>query len=70
MARICTVFADKGHDAAHHRDFCRRFGAKPHIHKRGRPRGSGFGQRLGLVIQSLIQAAGISLVAGRLARRF
>jgi transposase len=93
MARIRTVFADKGYDAAHHRDLCRQFGATPHIHKRGRPRGSGLGQRrwpversnawvlenrrlalrydrLGFVVQSLLQAACIFLVAGRLAREF
>ena len=29
MARIRTVFADKGYDAEHHRDLCRRFGAEP-----------------------------------------
>ena len=91
MARIRTVFADKGYDAEHHRDLCRQFGAEPHIHKRGRPRGSGLGKRrwpversnawvlenrrlalryarLGFVIQSLLQAACIFLVAGRLAR--
>ena len=45
MARIRTVFADKGYDAEHHRDLCRRFGAEPRIHKRGRPRGSGLGKR-------------------------
>src|ERR1700739_2994391 len=45
MARIRTVFADKGYDAEHHRNLCRRFGAEPHIPKRGPPRGSGLGQR-------------------------
>jgi transposase len=45
MVRIRTVFADKGYDAEHHRDLCRRFGAKPYIHRRGRPRGSGLGKR-------------------------
>ncbi len=29
MARIQTVFADKGYDAEHHRDLCRQFGAEP-----------------------------------------
>ncbi len=29
MARIRTVFADKGYDAGRHRDLCRAFGAKP-----------------------------------------
>jgi transposase len=38
MARIETVFADKGYDAEHHRDLCRRFGVEPRIHKRGQPR--------------------------------
>jgi transposase len=45
MARIRTVFADKGYDAEHHRDLCRAFGAEPYIHKRGQPRGSGLGKR-------------------------
>ncbi len=45
MARIRTVFADRGYDAEPHRDLCRRFGAEPHIHKRGQPRGSGLGRR-------------------------
>ena len=93
MARIRTVFADKGYDAEHHRALCRKFGAEPHIHKRGRPHGSGLGKRrwpversnawvlenrrlalrydrLGFVVQSLLQAACIFLVAGRLAREF
>jgi IS5 family transposase len=33
MARIRTVFADKGYDAEPHRDLCRRFGVKPQIVK-------------------------------------
>ena len=93
MARIRTVFADKGYDAEHHRDLCRAFGAEPDIHKRGQPRGSGLGQRrwpversnawvlenrrlalrydrLGFIIQSLLQSACIFLVAGRLASQF
>jgi transposase len=91
VARIRTVFADKGYDAQHHRDLCRSFGVEPHIHKRGRPHGSGLGQRrwpversnawilenkrlalrydrLGFIVQSLLQAACIFLVAGWLAR--
>jgi transposase len=91
MARIRTVFADKGYDAEPHRDLCRSFGAEPCIHKRGRPHGSGLGQRrwpversnawvlenkrlalrydrLGFIVQSLLQTACILLVAGRLAR--
>jgi transposase len=93
MARIRTVFADKGYDAERNRDLCRQFSANPQIHRRGRPRGSGLGKRrwpversnawllenrrlalrydrLGFVIQSLLQAACIFLVAGRLARTF
>src|SRR6201996_6859648 len=93
MARIRTVFADKGYAAEHHRALGRRFGAEPQIHKRGQPRGSGLGKRrwpverskawvlenrrlalrydrLGFVIQSLLRAACIFLVAGRLARGF
>ena len=93
MARIRTVFAAKGYDTERHRDLCRRFGAKPRIHKRGQPRGSGLSAlrwpversnawvlenrrlalryyRLGFVIQSLLQAACIFLIAGRLARQF
>jgi transposase len=45
VARIATVFADKGYDAEPHRELCRAFGAEPHVHKRGRPRGSGLGKR-------------------------
>src|SRR5215208_1234180 len=93
MARIRTVFADKGYDAEPHRDLCRHFGVKPQIHTRGQPPGSGLGQRrwpversnawvlenkrlalrydrLGFIIQSLLQSACIFLVAGRLARQF
>jgi transposase len=93
MARLRTVFADKGYDAERHRDLCRAFGAQPAIHKRGQPRGSGLGKhrwpversnawvlenkrlalrydRLGFIIQSLLQAACIFLVAGRLASQF
>ena len=33
--RIRAVFADKGYDARQHRDLGRRFGAEPHVHKRG-----------------------------------
>ena len=93
MARIATVFADKGYDAETHRVLCRRFGAEPHIHKRRRPHGSGLGKRrwpversnawvlenkrlalrydrLGIIVQSLLQAACLFLVAGKLAREF
>jgi len=93
LARIRTVFADKGYDAERHRDLCRRCGVEPRIHKRGQPHGSGLGQRrwpverslawvlenrrlalrydrLGFIIQSLLQSACIFLVAGRLAREF
>src|ERR671939_468948 len=93
MARIRTVFADKGYDAEHHRDLCRSFGVTPQIHTRGQPPGSGLGQRrwpversnawvlenkrlalrydrLGFIIQSLLQSACIFLVAGRLASQF
>jgi transposase len=93
VARIRTVFADKGYDAERHRELCRKFGAAPDIHKRGQPHGSGLGKRrwpversnawvlenkrlalrydrLGLVIQSLLQAACVFLVAGKLAREF
>jgi transposase len=91
MARIRTVFADKGYDAEANRELCRAFGAEPCLHKRGRPHGSGLGKRrwpversnawvlenrrlalrydrLGFIIQSLLQAACTFLVAGRLAR--
>jgi transposase len=91
LARIRTVLADKGYDAERHRGLCREFGVEPHIHKRGRPSGSGLGgrrwpversnawilenrrlalryDRLGFITRSLLQAACIFLVAGRLAR--
>jgi transposase len=45
MARIRTVFADKGYDAEPHRELCRFFGVTPQIHTRGQPPGSGLGQR-------------------------
>ena len=93
MARIATVFADKGYDAEANRILCRRFHAEPHIHKRRRPHGSGLGQRrwpvercnawvlenkrlalrydrLGFIVQSLLETSCIFLVAGRLAREF
>ena len=93
VARIGTVFADKGYDAEPHRELCRAFGAEPRLHKRGRPRGSGLGKRrwpversnawllenkrlalrydrLGFVVQSLLQAACLFLVAGRLVKEF
>src|SRR5215207_4035621 len=93
MARIRTVFADKGYDAEHHRELCRVFGVQPQIYQRGQPTGSGLGQRrwpversnawvlenkrlalrydrLGFIIQSLLQSACILLVAKRLARQF
>ena len=93
MARIRTVFADKGYDAEHHRELCRFFGVTPRIYQRGQPPGSGLGQRrwpversnawvlenkrlalrydrLGFIIQSLLQSACIFLVAKRLARQF
>jgi IS5 family transposase len=44
MARLRTVFADKGYDAEPHRELCRHFGVKPQIHKHGQPHGSGLGQ--------------------------
>jgi len=45
MARIRTVFGDKGYDAEANRELCRTFGAEPCLHKRGRPHGSGLGKR-------------------------
>src|SRR6476660_7241363 len=91
VARIGNVFADKGYDAEPNRELCRAFGAEPRLHKRGRPRGSGLGERrwpversnawllenkrlalrddrLGFVVQSLLQAACLFLVAERLVR--
>jgi transposase len=93
LARIRTVFADKGDDAKANHDLCRAFGVEPCLHQRQRPRGSGLGKkrwpversnawildnrrlalrydRLGFIIQSLLQAACLFLVAGRLAREF
>ena len=93
MARIRTVFADKGYDAEHHRTMCRAFNVEPFIHKRGLAHGSGLGKRrwpverslswllenkrlglrydrCGFIIQSLLQAGCIFLVAPRLAREF
>ena len=92
VAKIGTVFADKGYDAEGNRELCRAFGAEPQLHKRGRPHGSGLGKRRwpversnawllenrrlalrydrqGFIVQSLLQAACLFLVAGRLATR-
>jgi transposase len=91
LARIRTLYTDKGYDAERHRKLCRACKVKPFIHKRGRPHGSGLGRyrwpvertlswllenkRLGLrydrcdfIIQSLLQAGCIFLVAAKLAR--
>jgi len=93
VAKVATVFADKGYDAEGNRELCRAFGAEPRLHKRGRPRGSGLGKRRwpversnawlleikglalrydrrGSVVQSLLQAACLFLVAGRLVKEF
>ena len=93
MARIRTVFADKGYDAEHHRDLCRAFGAEPRSTSAVNRTDRDWAQhrwpversnawvlenrrlalrydRLGFIIQSLLQAACIFLVAGRLARQF
>ena len=45
MARISTVFADRGYDAQSNRALCRSFGTEPHIHKRRQPSGSGLGKQ-------------------------
>ena len=45
VARIRSVFADRGYDAESNRALCRSFGAEPHIHKRRQPSGSGLGQQ-------------------------
>ena len=91
VARIETVFADRGYDARGNRALCRSFGAAPCIHKQRQPSGSGLGRqrwpversnawlldnkrlalrydRLGFIVQALLQTACILLVAGRLAR--
>ncbi|GAC1545095.1 MAG: hypothetical protein NVS2B4_22770 [Ramlibacter sp.] len=91
VARIRTVFADRGYDAESNRALCRSFGAEPHVHKRHQPSGSSLGKRrwpversnawllenkrlalrydrLGFIVQALLQAACILMVAGRLAR--
>jgi transposase len=45
VARIATAFADRGIDAEDCRILCRSFGAKPRIHKRRQPHGSGLDER-------------------------
>jgi transposase len=44
MARILSVFAEKGYDAEPHRALCQTFGATPFIHKRGQSHGSSLGK--------------------------
>ncbi len=91
LAKVKTVFADKGYDAEGHRTLCRVHGVEPRIHKRKQPHGSGLGKRrwpvertnawllenkrlglrydrLGSIVQTLLQAACILVVAPRLAR--
>ena len=93
MARIRTVFADKGYDAEQHRKLCRDFGGQAAHPQAWTAAWLGLGQRrwpversnawvlenkrlglrydrLGFIIQSLLQAACIFLVAERLAREF
>ena len=93
VARIRTVFADRGYDAERSRTLCRSFGAVPHIHKLRQPSGSGLGRRRwpvertnawllenkrlapcydrrGFIVQALLQAACILLVAQQLVREF
>jgi transposase len=53
MARIRTVFTDKGYDAEPHRALCRAFDVEPFIHKRGLPHGSGLGKHRWPVERSL-----------------
>ncbi len=45
MARISTLFADKGDDPEGNRALCRSFGAEPCIHKRRQPSGSSLGKQ-------------------------
>jgi len=91
LAKVGTVFADKGYDAESHRKLCRVHGAEPRLHKLGQPHGSGLGKRrwpvertnawllenkrlglrydhLGHIVQTLLQAACILVVAPKLAR--
>ncbi len=87
MARIRTVFADKGYDAEHHRDLCRALVPNPASISAANRAGQDWANiagrssaqclsareqrlalrydRLGFIIQSLLQAACIFLVAGR-----
>lgn len=44
MARILTVFADKGYDAEPHRRLCLALPVEPYIRKRGQLHGLGLGQ--------------------------
>lgn len=69
MARIATVFADKGYDAESNRDLCRRFGAEPCIHKRRQQSGSGLGGRRWPVERSNAWVLGNKRLALRYDRR-
>ncbi len=93
VARIRTVYADRGTDAEASRVLCRRFGVEPHVAKRRQPHGSGLGtkrwpvertnawllenrrlalryDRLGVIVQSVLRAACLFLVAGKLVKKF
>lgn len=59
MKRVQDVFADKGYDDMRHRAACHAMGARPFIHKRRRPHGSGLGRfrwpverRLGWILEN------------------
>ncbi len=45
LARVRTVFADRGYDTERHRALSRCLGVEPRTHGGGRPRGSGLGGR-------------------------
>ena len=78
-ARLRTVFADTGCDAEANRASCRRFGVEPHIPKRwpvkrtnawllDNKRPALRYDRFGCIVQALLQAAYIFVVAPRLAQ--
>ncbi len=69
LARVRTVFADRGYDTERHRALCRSFGVEPRIRRRGRPRGSGLGGRRWPVERTLawlLENRRLSLVAREL----
>ncbi len=80
--RVSTAFANKGYDAEAYGDLCRSYRMDPRLQKRGQSRenkrpglsdellGSTRYDRFGFIVERLLHATCILLVASRLTREF